>query len=304
MELFPAVDEEQLEYIYRIIDDCDYYLLLIGGRYGSTTSEGISFTEKEYEYAIHKGLHIIAIVHGAPEAITAGKSEFNPEKRERLDAFRKRVKTNRVVAEYTSAGELPGIVAVSMYSAMTDHPAVGWIRADRVATEDLLTDINKLRKDNEELAAEVAALKPTREAADASAEFIRRGQRAYLTGGGDVEPTGADKRCFRVEVANYGKTPAFLSHFDVQFAKAAEVEAGPRQVSRRYPFDDRIPADNNTKVLDRIAVPPNTEIIFGAFWYQDTEKREHIFRFILRIAQDGHTRPDVAGVDSSYSHWD
>jgi hypothetical protein len=50
MELFPATDEEQWEFIKRIIDDCD--LLIIGGRYGSTTDEGISYTEKEYDYAV------------------------------------------------------------------------------------------------------------------------------------------------------------------------------------------------------------------------------------------------------------
>ena len=27
MELFPAADEEQWEFIKRVIDDCDYYLL-------------------------------------------------------------------------------------------------------------------------------------------------------------------------------------------------------------------------------------------------------------------------------------
>ena len=36
MELFPAADEEQLAFIKRVIDDCDYYLLIIGGRYGSS----------------------------------------------------------------------------------------------------------------------------------------------------------------------------------------------------------------------------------------------------------------------------
>ncbi|MCR9883896.1 DUF4062 domain-containing protein, partial [Vibrio alginolyticus] len=39
MELFPATDEEQWEFIKRIIDDCDYYLLIIGGRYGSVSSD-------------------------------------------------------------------------------------------------------------------------------------------------------------------------------------------------------------------------------------------------------------------------
>ncbi len=47
MELFPAADEEQGEFIKKIINDCDYYLLIIGGRYGSVTAEGISYTEKE-----------------------------------------------------------------------------------------------------------------------------------------------------------------------------------------------------------------------------------------------------------------
>lgn len=54
MELFPAADEEQWEFIKRVIDDCDYYLLIIGGRYGSISPEGISYTEMEYDYAVEK----------------------------------------------------------------------------------------------------------------------------------------------------------------------------------------------------------------------------------------------------------
>ena len=49
METFPAFDEQQLEYIKRVIDDSDYYILIIGGRYGSVTDDGLSFTEKEYD---------------------------------------------------------------------------------------------------------------------------------------------------------------------------------------------------------------------------------------------------------------
>src|SRR3989339_1808734 len=77
MELFPAADEEQLEFIKKIIDDCDYYLIIIGGRYGSTTADGISFTEKEYDYAVGKGIPIIALLHGNPEIIPAGKTEMD-----------------------------------------------------------------------------------------------------------------------------------------------------------------------------------------------------------------------------------
>ena len=34
MELFPATDQQQLEYIQRIIDRSDYYVVVVAGRYG------------------------------------------------------------------------------------------------------------------------------------------------------------------------------------------------------------------------------------------------------------------------------
>ena len=52
MEAFPAADNEQFEFIKTIIDVCDYYVLLIAGRYGSLAPDGLSYTEKEYLYAV------------------------------------------------------------------------------------------------------------------------------------------------------------------------------------------------------------------------------------------------------------
>lgn len=40
MEMFPATDDEQFEYIRSVIDLCDYYVLIIGGRYGSLSAQG------------------------------------------------------------------------------------------------------------------------------------------------------------------------------------------------------------------------------------------------------------------------
>jgi Domain of unknown function (DUF4062) len=40
MELFPASDDDQWALIKGVIDDSDYYVLVIGGRYGSTTDKG------------------------------------------------------------------------------------------------------------------------------------------------------------------------------------------------------------------------------------------------------------------------
>lgn len=158
MELFPAADEEQWEFIKRVIDDCDYYLLIIGGRYGSTTTDGVSYTEKEYDYAIEKGIKVIALLHLNPEDIPLGKSEIDPELRGRLLAFREKVSKNRLVKFWKTADELPGLVALNLSKTIKTHPAIGWIRADHAANTQLLSELNELRKEKDELQATVRSL--------------------------------------------------------------------------------------------------------------------------------------------------
>lgn len=160
MELFPAADEEQFRFIKRVIDDCDYYLLIIGGRYGSTIVEGISYTEREFDYAVERGLKVIALVHADPDAIPLGKSEKDPVLRERLELFRQKVCTDRLVKFWKSADELPGLVALSLAHTMKLFPATGWIRADKVASEELLREINDLRKLNAQLVVQLSELRP------------------------------------------------------------------------------------------------------------------------------------------------
>ena len=49
MELFPAANEEQWNWIKKVIDASDYYIVILGGRYGSISENtGMSYTEMEY----------------------------------------------------------------------------------------------------------------------------------------------------------------------------------------------------------------------------------------------------------------
>lgn len=156
MELFPAADEEQWEFIKKVIDDCDYYLLIIGGRYGSTTDDGISYTEKEFDYAVNIGLKVVALIHGSPDDIPFGKSEQDPELRAKLLSFKDKVMDGRLVKFWRQATELPGLVALSLSKTIKMYPAVGWVRASNVASEDLLLELNDLRKQNNDLQKDLA----------------------------------------------------------------------------------------------------------------------------------------------------
>src|SRR5262245_44059267 len=72
MELFPATDQQQLDFIKRVIDRSDYYVVIVGGRYGTIADENVSFTEREYEYAVSQKKPVLAFLHSDPEAIAVG----------------------------------------------------------------------------------------------------------------------------------------------------------------------------------------------------------------------------------------
>ncbi|OHV27043.1 DUF4062 domain-containing protein [Rhizobium sp. RMa-01] len=155
MELFPAMDEEQWNFIKRVIDDCDYYILILGGRYGSVSTTGISYTEMEYDYAISRGLKVLAFVHEAPEDIPARYTDTDPGLREKLTAFRAKVQSNRLVRFWREAKELPGLVALSLNKTIKTYPATGWVRADKVSSEADVVEQNKLLKEVESLRAQL-----------------------------------------------------------------------------------------------------------------------------------------------------
>ncbi|MBD8483983.1 DUF4062 domain-containing protein [Pseudomonas coleopterorum] len=160
MELFPAMDEEQWEFIKRVIDDCDYYLLIIGGRYGSIAAEGISYTEKEYDYAVSKGLKIIALLHGDISTLSVANSELSEELRGKLLAFREKAQSSRLVKYWQNGSELPGLVALSLSKTIKLFPATGWVRAGNESSNEILSEINQLRKENKKLEDLLSSLNP------------------------------------------------------------------------------------------------------------------------------------------------
>jgi len=156
MELFPAADEEQWEFIKRIIDDCDYYLLIIGGRYGSTAEDGLSYTEKEFDYAVSKGIKVIALLHKSPDELSRAKSENDESNYQKLQDFRNKVSDGRLIRFWDNPAQLPGEVALSLNKTIKMFPAIGWVRADSTASPELLAEINELRKENNKLSIQLS----------------------------------------------------------------------------------------------------------------------------------------------------
>jgi len=161
MELFPATDVEQLEYIKKVIDECDYYLLIVGGRYGSLDAEGISFTEREYDYAVEAGKFVIALVHGAPGSLPLDNSEVDPKLAAALASFKTKVMDGRLVKTWKNRQDLEIVVIKSLMHAFKAFAQTGWIRGDAAATSDIIEQSNALLHENRRLKEELAKLTET-----------------------------------------------------------------------------------------------------------------------------------------------
>src|SRR4249919_820551 len=69
VELFPAANEDQWTLIKKVINDRDYYIVIIAGRYGTIGPSGQGYTEMEYRYAIDSGKPVIGFLHADPPSL-------------------------------------------------------------------------------------------------------------------------------------------------------------------------------------------------------------------------------------------
>lgn len=133
MEQFHAYPAKQWDVITKMIDECDAYLLVIGGRYGSIDpKEKISFTEMEYNYAKSKNIPVLVLIRNI-DAITQDKIDSGDEKYEKqkkLDEFKKRVMNdNNTVSFFSSLSDLKYEASNALRNALDFcGEQAGWVR--------------------------------------------------------------------------------------------------------------------------------------------------------------------------------
>ena len=154
MEMFSAADEEQWEIIRETIDSSDYYVLIIGHRYGSIIEEGeyagISYTQKEFRYALEQKIPILVFLIDENVAITPDKMEQDADKKEKLKQFIKETQNGRTVQWWTSKEDLANKVSIALMKEMDKGERLGWVRerlGQRSEYDDALPKQNKIYPD-------------------------------------------------------------------------------------------------------------------------------------------------------------
>ena len=158
MEAFVAADTEQFEVIKQVIDLCDYYVLIIGKRYGSIhPGTGKSYTEMEYDYAIEQGIPVLVFAIDENIELASDKVETDKNKIEKLKMFRTKAMTNRLASIWATPEDLTGKLAISIMKARTEIKRPGWQRAVDFDEASLRREIMEQKNENKKLADDLKA---------------------------------------------------------------------------------------------------------------------------------------------------
>ena len=155
--MFSAADEEQWKLIARQIDQSDYYVVIVAHRYGSIVGKK-SYTEKEYDYAIQKGVPVIGFIIDDSAPWPKDKMESDSNKAEALNRFKQKVK-RKPIGFWSVKDELCGKVITSLVKLIATNPRPGWIRTSETVGPEVVSEMSRLSSENARLSSENAQLK-------------------------------------------------------------------------------------------------------------------------------------------------
>jgi hypothetical protein len=130
MENFSATGDRGWKTIQKTIDLSDYYVVIVAGRYGSIDPETKkSWTEREYEYALDKGLKVLAFVR---DWASIWGTDIDEDRRH-VDELRAQLEKAHLIETWTTTDDLRARVSTALSKAVQEDSAEeklppGWYR--------------------------------------------------------------------------------------------------------------------------------------------------------------------------------
>lgn len=160
MELHPGEGNKRWTMIQDVIKDCDYYLILLGGRYGTLSPIGLSHVHREFVYATTKKKPAIAFLHDHPETLPEDMRETTQAGQAKFRDFRQLLQEQATYRFWSTPTDLSGVVQKAMPAFVEQNPTPGWVRAGQVSdlgarreVQEMQRRIEELEQEKEELAA-------------------------------------------------------------------------------------------------------------------------------------------------------
>jgi hypothetical protein len=274
MELFPALDATAWDVIKHVIDDSDYYVVVVGGMYGSVDRDGISYTEREYEYARSKEIPILAFLHKDPAAIPADRHEPRRNARRKLAGFRRKLEKRHLCKYWRESDELRYEVAASLTQQINLHPRAGWIRAGMPG----IPDMAKAVKDLQSVVDEVAEQRGLREAAERRAQTVE----AELSA---LRKQEADARAEAEQAAVREATAIARGQAAKETLKGLKTEV---QADRTHPHREGIPAGFDVTAAKDVLAGVTEGVASFAIW-SDTPQGHAFWSEQKKLMENGRS---------------
>ena len=155
MEMFSADDDDQWKIITDAIDVSDYYVLIVGHRYGSLTNKGISYTEKEFNYAKSKKIPIISFIRHRDVPVSNSDRESVVASAKKLEKFIEKAKNGKMCSFWKDTSDLERQIAIALPKAFAKHQGIGWVRGN-TNSDNIAEEIAKLSDENRKLREKLA----------------------------------------------------------------------------------------------------------------------------------------------------
>ncbi len=167
MEQFSAGSGRGWNVITQTIDICDYYVLIVAGRYGTMfPGEEVSWTEKEYNYARSRNLDPLAFLRHR-DHIIGSRMDDEPSAIMHRQAFIRRIDEECRRELWTTSEDLCARVTMALTKQIADDQRLGrsrpgWFRGDDLPGDAKVTnELARLSAENAELRAALSrALTP------------------------------------------------------------------------------------------------------------------------------------------------
>jgi len=126
MELFNAASQPPWEIIKNHIDNSDYYIVILAHRYGSLLDDGsgISYTEKEYDYARSKNIPCLGFII---DKETSWPPHYSDNKRNKLESFKNKLQ-KQLVTYWKNPSELSRKISEALSQEFKKKERPGWVR--------------------------------------------------------------------------------------------------------------------------------------------------------------------------------
>jgi hypothetical protein len=139
MESFPASSQTPFEYIKPLIETSDYFLLILGARYGSMPEgASISYTEMEFDYATSLGIPILVFLPTPEKVSDATKADRDEAKFALLSSLIQKASAGRMVTHWRDVESLSSAVVQAVVFEERRNPQTGWVRNPEISIQELL----------------------------------------------------------------------------------------------------------------------------------------------------------------------